>query len=139
MQQVLRSHGTLKGLVFGGVGEVSKDVADLVRVMATYSAKAAGRALCARTSDAAVSLMTQQLRRTLAMGHWRDTAGLLLARLAHFEPQQERRGFGAGHGTRRGTWQHESAAHFGRRAQAGARREGAARHGARGTATGQTF
>ena len=134
MQRVLQSHGKLIGLVFGAVGEVSQEVADLVSTMARHGAAAAGRALCARTTASAVTILANQARRTLAMSHCRASAHLLLGRVRHFEAADSapRRGFGAA--GRHGNAQAQAGPgpRYARAAGASAHRQSAARGAAGG-------
>ena len=69
LEAVLQSHGALRGLVFGAVGEASKEVERLLTKLANLSADG--------LSDVKVGKMAWHMRRTLAMSHWRGLAELI--------------------------------------------------------------
>ena len=106
--------------------------------MARHGAESAARQLCARTSADAAGMLAWHARRSLAMGHWRDSAAFLLVRTSHFDPECARRGFGASrHGSAAaGSHQQRDAPGWARAAGDQARRPAAARDSARGTAAG---
>ena len=72
----------LRGLVFGAVGEASKDVHGLIRLFATRMAGARAGAQGDVASAAQVGRYAWSLRRTVAMSHWRGLATLTLDRKA---------------------------------------------------------
>jgi hypothetical protein len=80
MEAVLQSHGRLRGLVFGAVGEASSDVHGLIRLFAKKMAAAVAGAHGDMASPAQVGRYAWSLRRTIAMSHWRGLATLTLDR-----------------------------------------------------------
>jgi hypothetical protein len=81
MRTILRSHGRLRGMVFGCMAEVSKDVDTLIKSASHTSARAAGLDLGSKDYMTMVGKMRWQARRKLACAVWKSIADLLLDRV----------------------------------------------------------
>jgi hypothetical protein len=81
LEGVLRSHGALRGLVFGRVGEASKEVHDLVGHLAHLGAAATAGGE-GPPSPARVGKLRWHMRRTLAMAHWRGLGEMVAERMS---------------------------------------------------------
>ena len=81
MQTVLESHGQLRGLIFGSVGEASKEVHELITIFSRASAAAmVGDGEAAGAATSLIGRFAWQLRRTIAMTHWRALGNLIIDR-----------------------------------------------------------
>ena len=82
LQTQLQSHGALRGLVFGRVGEACHGVEKLLAIIAQgmMDSRRSQRALAGEASVAAVKRMMNQARRRLGMTYWRGLAQLILDR-----------------------------------------------------------
>jgi hypothetical protein len=79
LENVLKSHGALRGLVFGRVGEASKQVHDLIGHLAHLGAAATASGE-GGPSPAHVGRLRWHMRRALAMAHWRGLGELICER-----------------------------------------------------------
>ena len=127
MRAVLRAHD-FQALVFGCVGEASRDVHKLIGTLARAGVKAAAvRRGCGRATDSLLGTLAWHRRRTLGCAVSRSLADMLLDRLSVLDPLHT-----AQDGDRDGScWRGAGADTNGRRAGDAAARRRAAESGHR--------